>query len=401
MLSAQQAGVEMLSPREGLSQGFVSTIFQDREGFIWIGTKNGLNRYDGYQFEVFTNDPYDEHTLVHDYINTIHERGEFLILGAIKGGLNLMYKKTRKVFRIPFNQLLASSENTDGAIYWTQFDAYGSLWMQLHRPDKGNFLAKITFPEGFWDKQPENPGWLKQLNVKVWPHLVFGLPCLSADGKFIFVPDENTIHQVDVRSGHAFPLISSLHSKYGSWLHVDKRGNILISCIIEETPALFQLTLDKTPALKRIAVPEGFIDFEQITPDSLIWLQTKQGCIAYRLDSAGNFDPRRPEIVNITVPSGLSCLVRDRSGIMWLGTNGLGLIKFNPRAGFFRHLLQGQSISAPITQDNKGNICTANSDNGLLFYTKIRKGRLGVLKRLILIFGRMAIFVQTGRRLSG
>lgn len=366
-LLAQQAGIEMLTTREGLSQGYVSNIFQDSEGFIWVGTKNGLNRYDGYHFEEFTFDPYDEYTLGHDYINTITERGEFLILGANKGGLNLMHKKTRKVFRIPFNQLVASPENEDGAIFWTEFDAYGNLWIQVNRPNLGNYLTKITFPEGFWQKQPENPNWLKTLKIWGWPKWVFGIPCLGADKKNIFIPDEeNTIHQVDVRSGDSSPLISNFQTKFGSWLYLDNRGNILINCIIDKDPALFRLTLGKTPTLKQLPVPEGFIDYLQITGDSLIWLQTKQGCRAYRLDKTGNFDPTQPEVENIPVPSGLSWMMQDRSEIIWMGTNGLGIVKFNPRAVFFRHLLKGQSVSAPILQDRNGNIYTADSENHLL-----------------------------------
>lgn len=385
-VSGQQAGIEMLGPKEGLSQGFVSAIFQDREGFIWIGTKNGLNRYDGYQFEVFTNDPYDEHTLLNDYINTIYERGDFLILGGIKGGLNLMYKKTRKVFRIPFKLLVASTENTDGAIFWTQFDAYGNLWIQLHRPDQGNYLTQITFPEGFWERPPENSDWLQRLKVKTWPHQVFGHSCLSADGKLLYIPDANTINQLDIRSGRSFPIISNLRTQFGSWLYLDSRGNLLINCIIDETHSFFRLTLGKTPALKRMAVPDGFLAFTKITPDSLVWLQTKKGCSAYRLDVAGNFDLTQPEIVAIAVPSGLSSLMQDRSGIVWLGTNGLGLIKFNPRAGFFRHLLPGQSISAPILQDSQGNICTANSENYPLFSIKKSQGAVARLQKAALDF---------------
>jgi len=366
-LLAQQAGIEMLTTREGLSQGYICNIFQDSEGFIWVGTKNGLNRYDGYRFEEFTFDPYDEHSLGHDYINTISERGEFLILGANKGGLNLLHKKTRKVFRIPFNQLVGSSENEDGAIFWTEFDAYGNLWVQVNRPDLGNYLAKITFPEGFFGKHPENANWLKALKIWGWPRWVFGIPCLSADKKNIFIPDEdNAIHQLEIHSGHSSPLISNSPTKFGAWLYLDHRGNILINCILDKNPALFRLTLGKTPALKQLPVPEGFIDYRQITGDSLIWLQTKQGCSAYRLDKAGNFDPTRPEVENIPVPSGLSWMMQDRSEIIWMGTNGLGIVKFNPRAVFFRHLLKGQSVSAPILRDRHGNIYTADSENRLL-----------------------------------
>ena len=50
---------QTVSIAQGLSQGMVFDILQDKEGFLWIATKNGLNRYDGYDFKVFTNDPYN------------------------------------------------------------------------------------------------------------------------------------------------------------------------------------------------------------------------------------------------------------------------------------------------------------------------------------------------------
>ncbi len=55
----QSTPYESISTAEGLSQGMVFDILQDKEGFIWVATKNGLNRYDGYSFKVFTNDPYN------------------------------------------------------------------------------------------------------------------------------------------------------------------------------------------------------------------------------------------------------------------------------------------------------------------------------------------------------
>ena len=58
--SAQKPNAyEVISTAQGLSQGMVFDILQDKEGFIWVATKNGLNRYDGYSFKVFANDPYN------------------------------------------------------------------------------------------------------------------------------------------------------------------------------------------------------------------------------------------------------------------------------------------------------------------------------------------------------
>src|SRR5882757_569289 len=62
-----------LSTNNGLSQSNVTCILQDRMGFLWFGTQNGLNRYDGYQFTVYRNDPHDSSSLSNNYIKSIVE----------------------------------------------------------------------------------------------------------------------------------------------------------------------------------------------------------------------------------------------------------------------------------------------------------------------------------------
>ena len=64
---------EHLTMEDGLSQSAVLSIFQDRQGFMWFGTENGLNRFDGYEFTVFTNDRLDEDSLSGNYVWGIDE----------------------------------------------------------------------------------------------------------------------------------------------------------------------------------------------------------------------------------------------------------------------------------------------------------------------------------------
>ncbi|AEE49987.1 two-component regulator propeller domain-containing protein [Haliscomenobacter hydrossis] len=56
---AQNVQLEVLNSTQGLSQGMIYDILQDRNDFIWFGTRGGLNRYDGYTFKVLKNDPFD------------------------------------------------------------------------------------------------------------------------------------------------------------------------------------------------------------------------------------------------------------------------------------------------------------------------------------------------------
>ena len=64
-------------------------MLQDREGYLWFGTQDGLNRYDGHSFAVYRHDPEDPQSLRDDYISAIYEdRSGVLWIGTYGGGLD-------------------------------------------------------------------------------------------------------------------------------------------------------------------------------------------------------------------------------------------------------------------------------------------------------------------------
>lgn len=83
------ARFDRLSTKDGLSQNWIFCITQDKLGFIWIGTEDGLNRYDGYNFKIYKNIPGDSLSLVSNFINTLYvtKKGD-LWLGGQLGGLS-------------------------------------------------------------------------------------------------------------------------------------------------------------------------------------------------------------------------------------------------------------------------------------------------------------------------
>ena len=86
---AEDARFVHFSRDEGLSQNAVTSILQDHHGFMWIGTESGLNRFDGYEFAVFTEQGGDPARLSHNYITALHEdRDGILWIGTFNGGLN-------------------------------------------------------------------------------------------------------------------------------------------------------------------------------------------------------------------------------------------------------------------------------------------------------------------------
>ncbi len=83
------ARFERLGLDDGLSQNAVLALLQDRHGFLWFGTQDGLNRYDGYDFVVYKNDPDDPNSLSLNSVLALHEDDDgTLWIGTWGGGLN-------------------------------------------------------------------------------------------------------------------------------------------------------------------------------------------------------------------------------------------------------------------------------------------------------------------------
>ncbi|MFX1411358.1 MAG: two-component regulator propeller domain-containing protein [Promethearchaeota archaeon] len=86
---------EQISLEQGLSQSVVMCILQDSRGFMWFGTQDGLNRYDGYEFVVYKHDPENPHSLSNDFVLSIYEdRSGVLWVGTNGGGLNGLDRET-------------------------------------------------------------------------------------------------------------------------------------------------------------------------------------------------------------------------------------------------------------------------------------------------------------------
>ncbi|MBN1349352.1 histidine kinase [candidate division KSB1 bacterium] len=91
LASAQHQDIKFdcLTLEDGLSQTTVLSILQDRTGFLWFGTIDGLNRFDGYTFTIYSNNPADPHSLSDDWITSMYidKRGT-LWTGTLREGLN-------------------------------------------------------------------------------------------------------------------------------------------------------------------------------------------------------------------------------------------------------------------------------------------------------------------------
>ena len=76
-----------ISVEEGLSNSYVNCLLQDQTGFIWFGTDDGLNRFDGYEIKIYRNDPTDSSSIANNIVWSLFEDKDGCLWIGTKGGI--------------------------------------------------------------------------------------------------------------------------------------------------------------------------------------------------------------------------------------------------------------------------------------------------------------------------
>jgi signal transduction histidine kinase/AraC-like DNA-binding protein/streptogramin lyase len=136
---------EHVGLREGLSQSSVLSIHQDHFGFLWLGTRDGLNKYNGYGFEVFRHDVEDSLSLGGNIINEIAEDRNGNIWLVHENGLSRFNRSTQN-----FDNYFLQESGESGIFFNTLFiDRNGGVWLGGRKglyffdPQKKNFSQHI------------------------------------------------------------------------------------------------------------------------------------------------------------------------------------------------------------------------------------------------------------------
>ncbi len=137
--------------KDGLASNYIFKIYQDYQGFIWIGTENGLNRFDGQNFLVFRFDPEDPETLDGNWVVDIFEDSELNLWIETENGVNRLNRETGKIERL---HLYKSGELSSTIIRAVEKDKDGNSWLmgsdfQLYKLIKPEDKSKNWYGEYF------------------------------------------------------------------------------------------------------------------------------------------------------------------------------------------------------------------------------------------------------------
>ncbi len=154
---------ERISVEEGLSQSGVNCILQDRQGFIWFGTGDGLNKYDGYEFKKFRHDPDEPHSLSNNDVRVIYEDRAGVLWVGTRNGLN-RFNRAGGTFTHWVNEPGNPNSLSHNDVFSIYEDRAGVLWIGTNGGGLNRFdRDKETFSR--FVNEPENPNSLSHNDV--------------------------------------------------------------------------------------------------------------------------------------------------------------------------------------------------------------------------------------------
>lgn len=124
---------ERISSEQGLSQNTVFTICQDKKGFLWLGTEEGLNRYDGYDFKIYKHKTDDPHSLIDNKVWAVLEDHAGELWVGTPGGLDRFDRNTEKFIHVNTNKIRYIYEDRAGLLW---MGTYGNGLIRLDRERK-------------------------------------------------------------------------------------------------------------------------------------------------------------------------------------------------------------------------------------------------------------------------
>jgi ligand-binding sensor domain-containing protein len=173
--------ITRISTEEGLSSSDIGGVARDGQGFMWFGTVDGLNRYDGYQMKVFKNLRADPTSLSDNLIRTLYtDRAGTLWVGTWFGGLNRYERKTETFTRFQHDPADPTSVSSN-SVFAILEDGAGNLWLGT----RGGGLNRFDAATGVFTHfrhDPGDPASLGNDNVFALAKDADGTLWLSTDG---------------------------------------------------------------------------------------------------------------------------------------------------------------------------------------------------------------------------
>ena len=367
-LFAEEIEFKHLTVDNGLSNNKVNCILEDRSGFIWIGTEDGLNRFDGYEIKIFRNNPNDNKSISGNGIWTMFEDADGdLWIGTKSGEINRYNPKTGK-FESWKVESKHTNENSITSIYR---DKDGMVWIGSYK----NGLYKFDIKENKflnWQYQPNNKNSLSNNYVtsviqdnkgNFWISTYNGLnkfnPTVSKNSFTKYFHDSKDASTIN--HNLVWDIFISDKEKNKLWICTASGLNFYNSD--SNNFSSYNFPYDKEVQFGNSV---GSMIENQSEEKTVYWIGTYAGLL--KIDLTNNSSNRF--VYQENNPGGLTSnqinsMIEDRSGVIWLATEN-GVNYFSTKKLKFNYYLSENLKSNNFNELRNSNVtamCQSNENS--------------------------------------
>ena len=334
----------------GMSNNSVLASIQDKDGFLWFGTKDGLNRFDGYHFKTFRSGTNPKTSLGINYIQSLHEFKNYIWVGTDKG----LYFYDKKLDKFTFlneaiNNRINDIDNDLKNNLWfisfgtivkynvdtketTMFDGRNSFYANSITCDK-NGVIWASANDALY-RYSEATQSFDKIEVQL-PNSTFTISVIYAlDANSILIgTKDHGVYKYDVSNKKTTPFINGAEKPI--FVRQFKRNKNELWIASESGAYIYNLqhktikNLRKSPS-DPYAISDNAAYTITIDKENGVWIGTYFGGVNYhqkQYDQFKKYFPRKSE--NAIVGSAVREIHKDNQGNLWIGTEDAGINKFN------------------------------------------------------------------------
>jgi signal transduction histidine kinase/ligand-binding sensor domain-containing protein/CheY-like chemotaxis protein len=360
-VAARNVQFERISTKQGLSQANVTAMVQDHRGYVWIGTQEGLNRYDGYKFETFEHDERDTRSLSNDWVWSlaVDHKGRVWI-GTNSGGLSRYDESTGQFV----NYLHAADDPNSLRSNQVRFvfeDSNHLIWAGT----RGGGLSRLDPETGqftHFQHDPNDDGTLPSDSVNViyeWAGTI-----LVGTDSGIAMMDHSQTRFRKLEQGGEFKIRAIREYQGKLWIGTHANGLRIFD------PLSASVTDYRYIAGDPASLPDNLVRDILIDHEDSIWIATDQGLAEWSPENKRFYRYTN----NVLDPYSISdnrvdSLFQDEGGVLWVGTYG-GINRWNYVSSAFEYYHAGSTnpsndLVSAIAESGNGEIWFGTYGGGL------------------------------------
>ena len=340
---------------QGISQSTIEDIFQDSEGYIWLGTNDGLNRYNGYEFKIYNYEEY-QNSISHNGITDITEDKYGNIWVNTVSGVNKINKKTEKISNYTeINGKIKEDSTTEIIVTKDNNILVGTYeGLNIYNAKEDRFDIILEEKDGILSSCIYSID--EDINGNIWIGTELGLNKLSKDFKVLETyTSESEIYNIFCDDENGFV-----------WAGSDSSGLLKIDTKTKEVTQYINDIEDEN------SIPANQVGAIIRDSKGNLWVGTTNGLARYN-EKNDSFDVYKNKVYdkNSLVYNDVRSIIEDREGVLWVGTySGISIfdtessIKYY-NAGLDDGYLLSENMVHGIYEDDEGYLWIGSRTKGV------------------------------------